>query len=155
MEHDFATLLQRLVRGDVAFVVIGGIACALNGFVRATEDVDILVDTQPANIRRLLAVLGEWGDGYARELAPEDFAPEPGAVRLVEDFPLDIFTILEQRTYRDWLPESLVSPDGIRYLGPRGLILSKQHTHREKDQIDVMALRRLLAGEEGRGAGLP
>ena len=27
----------------VEFLVVGGVACALNGFIRATEDVDILI----------------------------------------------------------------------------------------------------------------
>jgi hypothetical protein len=144
MERDFAALLQRLVEQRVEFLVVGGVACALNGFVRATEDVDILLDAMPANIERLLQVLGQWGDGYARELRLADFAVEPGAVRLVEDFPLDMFTVLDGRTYQDWLPQTRVNPQGIRFLGPEALIATKLHTHREKDQIDVLALRRLL-----------
>jgi hypothetical protein len=148
MERDFAALLQRLVERQIDFLVVGGVACALNGFVRATEDVDILVDTSPANLKRLLAALADWGEGYARELSPADFAVEPGAVRLVEDFPLDMFTVLEERTYRDWLPESRVSAAGIRFLGPQALIATKLHTQREKDQIDVLALQRIVADED-------
>jgi len=148
METDFAALLQRLVQGRVAFLVIGGVACALNGFVRATEDVDILVDAAPENVARLLQALADWGDGHARELAPEDFAIEPGAVRLVEDFPLDIFTQVEGRTYQDLADRARISPGGVRFLGPAALIETKQHTHREKDQIDILALRRLAAEEE-------
>jgi hypothetical protein len=39
----FEKLLANLARGAVDFAVVGGVAVSLNGFVRATEDVDILV----------------------------------------------------------------------------------------------------------------
>jgi hypothetical protein len=149
MDDDFAGLLLRLVHGHVGFIVVGGVACALNGFVRATEDVDILVDATPANIERLLTVLAEWGEGHARDLSPADFGLEPGAVRLVEAFPLDMFTVLAGRTYAEYLPASQKSEDGVRYLGLDDLIATKRHTYREKDQIDVLALGRIRATHEG------
>ena len=74
---DFSHLLVRLHKADVRFLVIGGVACALNGFVRTTEDVDILVQADAANLHRLLSALSAWGDGYARELTVTDFPLEP------------------------------------------------------------------------------
>ena len=38
----FEKLLIMLSDGGIKFIVAGGVACALNGFVRATEDLDIL-----------------------------------------------------------------------------------------------------------------
>jgi hypothetical protein len=55
-EFDFETLCIRLVDGGVNFVVAGGVACALNGYVRTTEDLDILVDGATDNIRNLLDI---------------------------------------------------------------------------------------------------
>ncbi|MFA4943504.1 MAG: hypothetical protein WC789_02240 [Lentisphaeria bacterium] len=141
---EFTNVLELLHRHGVRFLVVGGVACAFNGFVRATEDVDILVAADPANLDRLLTALGEWGDGHARELRREDFTLAPGAIQVVEEFPLDIFTLLDGRDYAEFAPRALATPAGIRYLGPADLIAVKRSTHREKDAIDVLALQRQL-----------
>ena len=39
MEHSFEKLLGRLAEGDVRFILVGGLAVALHGYVRLTEDV--------------------------------------------------------------------------------------------------------------------
>lgn len=72
----FERLLADLVRSGVDYAVVGGVAVSLNGFIRATDDLDILVHEAPENIRRLLECLAGWGEGWARELALEDFAPQ-------------------------------------------------------------------------------
>ncbi len=59
MVLDLAGLLRSLVAGEVSFVVIGGIAVAAHAAVRATEDVDLVLDPGAANLRRLIAVLEE------------------------------------------------------------------------------------------------
>ncbi len=145
---DFAGLLALLQTNDVRFLVVGGVACALNGFVRATEDIDVLVDASPENVRALLRTLRHWGEGYAEELSEADFTLEPGAIRLVEDFPLDMFTVLAGRTYADYADSARTSPEGIPFLGVEELIQTKTGTHREKDQIDILALCRLLRERE-------
>ena len=120
-------------------------ACALNGFVRTTEDVDILVEREPDNLRRMLEVLRTVGEGYARELRVDDFSDEEGAVRLVEDFPIDIFTRLGGRTYGDLLEHRKLSEGDppIPFLDASGLILVKSGSSRPQDRFDVEALRRL------------
>jgi len=50
-------LLADLVAAEVGFVVVGGIACALNGVVRTTEDLDILIDSSPSNLSNGVRVL--------------------------------------------------------------------------------------------------
>lgn len=91
---DFEKLLLMLLDGGVKFIVVGGVACALNGFVRATEDLDLLIEASEKNIDLMLKILKRWGNGYADELDVADFPVSPGAVRLIEDFPLDVFTLL-------------------------------------------------------------
>jgi hypothetical protein len=141
----FASALAALSRAEVRYLVVGGVACALNGHVRTTEDVDLLVDADPANVRRLLDVLATLGEGHARELRVEDFTDEEGAIRLVEDFPIDLFTRMGGRRYADMLPHRKVY-DGeapVPYVDAAGLILLKSASARPQDRIDVEALRRL------------
>jgi hypothetical protein len=52
-------LMEALVRADVRFILIGGLAVGVHGAVRATRDMDIVPDPDPANLERLAAVLGE------------------------------------------------------------------------------------------------
>jgi hypothetical protein len=57
MATDPAGLIEVLARGDVAFVVIGGVAANLHGALRTTLDLDIVYDRSPDNIERLVAAL--------------------------------------------------------------------------------------------------
>jgi hypothetical protein len=141
----FESVLADLSRAEVRYLVVGGVACALNGFVRTTEDVDILVDADPENIRRLLVALRRFGEGHAAELRVEDFPDEEGAVRLVEDFPIDIFTRMGGKRYEDMLPHRRVLDREplIPFVDAEGLILLKAKSQRTQDRIDVEALRRL------------
>lgn len=56
-ELDLRALLQALNECDVRFVAIGGIAVAAHGYVRATEDLDLVPDPSRENIERLVEAL--------------------------------------------------------------------------------------------------
>ena len=85
----FEDLLENLATARVEFLLVGGLAVALNGHNRTTEDMDILVDNSAANIQRLLSVLANFGEGSGATYTAEDFSPEPGALRVYEDFTLE------------------------------------------------------------------
>ncbi len=141
---DFEGLLQLLVSKEIRFIVVDGVACALNGYVRATEGVDILIDGSEDNIKKLLNTLLKWGDGCAIELNVPDFSMSPGAIRIIEDFPLDIFTLFNEKTYHDYLDGSRKTEQGFLYLDPKNLIETKKNSLREKDKIDILALKKLI-----------
>lgn len=65
MEPSFEKLLVLLAEHGVQFVVVGGIAVTLQGYVRLTEDVDLLVESSAENIDLLLATLSGYGEGFA------------------------------------------------------------------------------------------
>jgi hypothetical protein len=143
----FEKLLVELARHNVDFAVVGGVAVSLNGFVRATDDVDILVHEAPDNVRRLLDCLSQWGEGWARELRPDDFIPQEGSIRVMEEFDLDIFTRMRGHSLEDFRPRLRYLQTGearVPYLPPEALIVLKEGSWREKDQIDVAALREIL-----------
>jgi hypothetical protein len=145
----FEKLLVALARAGVDYAVAGGLAVILNGYPRVTVDVDILVHDAPENLQRLLDCLAGWGEGWARELKVEDFVPQEGSIRVMEDFDLDIFTRMRGHTLDDFRPRLRyldASGGRIPFLGPADLILLKQDSWREKDKLDVAALRQILAG---------
>ena len=146
----FERLLVELARAGIDFAVVGGVAVSLNGFVRATDDVDIIVHESPENIRRLLDALSHWGEGWARELKVEDFVPQEGAIRVMESFDLDIFTRMAGHSWKDFQPRLQYFEAGgsrIPYLAAADLIVLKTGSRREKDQLDVAALKRIISGE--------
>jgi hypothetical protein len=146
----FAGLLAALARADVDFIVVGGLAVAFAGYPRVTDDVDILIDTAPANINRMLGVLSGFGDGAATELSTDDFPLEEGCVRVAEHFDLDIFTLMSGHSYADLLPIAAthdVEGMPVRHLSAEGLIRLKENSLRPKDQLDVAALRAIQRGE--------
>jgi hypothetical protein len=145
--------LAALAADQVDYAVVGGLAVIFNGYPRLTLDADILVADTPENLRRLLACLAKWGEGWARELKPEDFSGLVGAVRVVEDFELDIFTRMNDKSLEDFRPRLRYLETGstrIAYLSPVDLIFLKQGSWREKDQFDVAAMREIIAREKNR-----
>ncbi len=143
----FEKLLVALAQAGVDYAVAGGLAVILNGYPRVTVDVDILVSDSRENLHKLLDCLSGWGEGWARELKVEDFTAQEGAIRVMEEFDLDIFTRLSGKSLEDFRPRLRhLDAQGARipYLAPEDLILLKEGSWREKDQIDVAAMRKIL-----------
>ena len=148
---EFEKLLAGLARSGVDFALVGGLAVILNGYPRLTLDADILVNKSADNLHRLLDCLRSWGEGWARELKAEDFELDQGAVRVSEDFDLDIFVRMNGKVLDDFRPNlRYIESDGqrIAYLSPADLIFLKQESWREKDRLDVAAMKEILAREE-------
>jgi predicted nucleotidyltransferase len=55
-EPAFDELLRRLVAANVRFVVVGGLAVGTWGVVRGTKDVDVVLASDPENLRRVAEV---------------------------------------------------------------------------------------------------
>ena len=146
MDTPYEKLLGRLARAEVKFIIVRGIAVALNGFVRTTEDVDILIEASADNVVRLLDEMEDFGEGHARELSVADFSDSEGAIRIIEDFPLDVFTIMRGKRYADLVgavKTTQIDNVEVRYLNAEALIALKSDSQRDQDRIDVSALRSL------------
>lgn len=144
--NPFEKLLVELVKNKVEFITVGGLACVMNGHVRATEDVDILVKSTTSNLQRLIGFLAQYGEGFGAELKESDFNDEEGAIRVIEEFPIDIFTVMGGHDYEELQQyKKTVVIEGYRvpFLSASGLILLKQNSVREKDKMDVFHLRNL------------
>ncbi len=69
-------MLRMLVAHTVEFVIIGGFAVSLQGYVRATKDLDIVPDPDAGNLSRLWDALSELDARHARPAEFGDFAAE-------------------------------------------------------------------------------
>lgn len=149
MEPVFEKLLGLLAEAGVQFIVVGGVAVTLNGYVRLTEDVDILLEDSVANIQQFITAMSTYGEGFARELGVHDFTDEEGAIRIVEEVEqcqVDVFTRMSGLRLPDLRPDAGVlrlSRGDVLYASRASLIRLKERSLREKDQLDVIALKRL------------
>lgn len=57
MKNQFKKLIPTLVEGQIAFIIIGGVAAVVHGSARATFDLDVVYSRDPGNIKRLVQTL--------------------------------------------------------------------------------------------------
>jgi len=134
------------------YLVIGGIACVLHGYVRATTDIDILIERTAENARQVLAALGRVGYGFAREWSAEEILQRP--ITIIGDDPrVAIFTVAWSVKYEDAAPRSsAVEIEGVSIplIGLDDLIATKR-TGRALDTADIEALEEVRRLREGSG----
>lgn len=145
VEPDRLTRVCALLNAaGVNYVVVGGFAIALHGVVRATKDVDILIDPSVENAARTLKALEGLTFGIARQLDPAQVAANP--ITIIGDEPrVDILTLAWSVRYADAAPRAKrVTIDGVDvpYADLETLIRSKQ-TPRLQDRADVESLLHL------------
>jgi hypothetical protein len=76
----------------------------------------------------LLDELRNFGEGHARELSPADFSDSEGAVRIIEDFPLDVFTVMRGKRYAKlvgFTKTTRIDDIEVRYLNPKPSLRSR------------------------------
>ena len=139
------TVCAALNEAGAHYLVIGGIACILHGHVRATADIDILIEQTPENAARILDGLSKVGYGFASEWRPSEILAKP--VTIIGDDPrVDVFTVAWSVKYADAVARaSVVEVEGISVplMGLEDLILTKKDTGRALDTADVEVLEKI------------
>ena len=147
-------ILRVLVSHRVNFVVIGGIAVQGHGYIRATYDLDVIVEPTTLNLTRLSAALAELEaeprtPGGLRLADPHELLNAPLIPILTRFGPLDVVHVRHvagpPRSY-DALRDAalVVDLDGIDVplAGLSDLIRMKRAAAREQDLADIEALTR-------------
>lgn len=149
-------LLRRFQEEGVDYVLVGGHAVRLNGFVRATEDIDLLLPISVENGRRVIKALDFLPS--ATELDEAWFAPDPANpenIRIADDILVDLLFAANGQTYDSMTPHTrVVEVEGvtIRVLDIEGLLKTKTD-YRAKDRIDREVLLRLREQLRGPRSG--
>ena len=117
-------------------VLVGGVALNVHGIVRATEDIDLFVRAEDANVERLKDALREiWNDPSIEEISAEDLAGDYPTIRYGppgESFVVDLLSRLGEAFDYDDLEAELVVLDGVtvRVATPRTLYEMKKEVTR-------------------------
>jgi hypothetical protein len=129
---------------EVAYVVVGGFALALHGVIRATKDIDILIEPTLDNAWRALRALEDLPCGASRELDAAEVIANP--ISVIGDQPrVDLLTLAWSVRYADAADTiEWIEVEGVRIpvVDIDTLIRSKQ-TGRLQDLADVESLEHL------------
>jgi hypothetical protein len=150
-------ILRALEREGVRYVLVGSMAMAAQGLVRATRDMDLFVAPDPDNVERLRRALRSVfdADPNVDQITADDLAGDFPAIEYVPPegaYSLDILSRLGEAFRYDQLEAEDLMIDGVRVrvATPRQLFRMKRGTVRPLDRIDAEALReRFDLGEDG------
>ncbi len=158
-------ILRALSDADVAYVLVGGFAVQLQGFVRTTIDLDLVLAMNDENLSKFIAVAKRFGlapiipvsidslrnadqiDQWFREKGMIAFAlREPEAGGSVIDVlvrPVVSFEKLQANANTADLFDRKIKIASIE-----DLLLMKRLANRPKDRIDIEALEKIQRGED-------
>ena len=146
-EDPLLTLLARFSNEGVEYVLIGGQAVRLNGYLRATEDIDVLVRPTRSNGEKIMRALNFLPS--AQDLAADWFVPAADGsvenIRVADNLLVDLLFAANGETYESVQPyirELVIDGTPVRVLNIDGLIKTKTD-YREKDVLDKQVLARI------------
>ena len=138
---DLIRLCQALNASAALYIVIGGMAVNRLGFLRATDDIDLLVEKSSGNQERIRAALEILPDKAVREMKADDL-DRYLVVRVADEIVVDLMLSAGGLNYDD-------AKEGIELQAIQGvtipfasakLLLRMKQTYREKDLMDCRFL---------------
>ena len=146
MNVDYTDMLKCLNKAGVDYIMVGGWAVNIYGYIRATVDLDIWILADIENARKVYAALVEFGAPVA-EMKPDDFA-EYGMIFQIGVAPcrIDIISKISGVSYLDAVQRAVPTTiDGVsvRIISLEDLIANKKASGRAKDIADVEVLEGL------------
>jgi hypothetical protein len=155
-------LVERLVAGQVDFVVIGGIAAVIHGSATITRDLDVAYATDEENLERLGAVLVALGARLRGVTEDVPFVPDGRTLRrtrvLTLDTPdgrLDVLADPDGSPGYELLRERALAADldgiVVRIASLDDLIAMKKAAGRPKDLVAVEELEAIRRLQRERG----
>jgi hypothetical protein len=149
-------VLAAFEREGVEYVMVGSMAMAAQGLVRATRDVEFFVAPTATNVEHLRQALRSLykDDPDVDQIRVEDLAGDYPAIEYIPPdalYSLDIISRLGEAFCYETIESEEVFLDGIRIrvATPAMLYRMKKDTVRPQDRLDAEQLRRLfkLEGE--------
>lgn len=150
--EELVRVIEELERSEIEYGLCGGLAVGAYGYVRATEDIDVLVAEE--DLSALKEVAARCGFTFEPGRMEFDQAvvyrftkiiPAADPTEASDVLPLD-FIFVDTRNQEAWDSRLTLHIRGknITLVSPRGLIVMKQLSHRLKDRLDIEYLTSLL-----------
>ena len=146
-DNPLVKVLARFRDEGVEYVLVGGQAVRLNGYLRATEDIDVLVKASRVNGEKIIRALSFLAS--SKDLDPDWFEPAVDGnvenIRVADDLLVDLLFAANGETYESVQPyvrELIVEGTPVSVLNIDGLIKTKPD-YREKDLLDKRVLAQM------------
>lgn len=140
---DLLFICGQLNEHGARYIVVGGFALFEYGLARLTEDLDLLVDSDPHNVARIKDALKQLPDNAVAELEETDLI-EHGVVRVNDEVTIDLLSLACGVNYSDaaaLIEWREVGNIRIPFASPQLLWKTKQ-SPRQKDALDREFLRK-------------
>jgi hypothetical protein len=145
-EDDLVALCRALNECRARYIIIGGFAVIRHGYLRATEDIDLLVDGDLENQARVKKALEILPDKAILELGDEDLRAYT-VVRVSDEILVDLMLAACGIDYAEASKSiEIAEIEGVPIpFANAPLLLRMKQTHREKDADDRIFLHRKIA----------
>ena len=140
LSRDFKEFIESLNASNVRYLVVGGYAVALHGYVRYTKDLDVWIEPKLQNANNVLSALTAFGFG-SLDITADDFLEEGNIIQL--GYPpnrIDLITSLKALMFENCYPERVqVEIQGvlIDFIDIENLKTNKKATGRPQDLADL------------------
>jgi predicted nucleotidyltransferase len=145
LQQDFKELFKLLNENKVRYLLIGGYAVVVHGYVRNTNDIDIVVSDDRENAQKVVDALSEFGFASS-ELQAELFTQKDSVVRMgVEPVKIEILNYLKGLHFDDAYERRKtikVENIDINVVNLEDLLKNKRAVGRLKDLADVEELEK-------------
>lgn len=160
-----AELLQSLADADVRFVLVGGLAVQLHGFLRSTFDIDLVLAMDDGNLSRFIDVAQRFGlapvipvsiDALRSAQQIDQWCREKGMLAFALREPQAGGSVVDVLV-RPEVPFDELEIDGVagelfgrkvRVASLDHLLRMKRVANRPKDLLDIAALEKIRRGED-------
>lgn len=160
-----AELLQSLSQAKVQYVLVGGLAVQLHGFLRSTFDIDLVLAMNDENIGRFIDVAKRHGLVPAMPV-PIDSLRNPSQIEQWYREKGMLAFALREPEIGGSIVDILVRPDvpfdqlmsnavvgelfamQVHIASIDDLLMMKRIANRPKDQMDILALEKIKRGED-------
>jgi hypothetical protein len=140
LPSDFKDFIRLLNANNVEYLLVGGYAVALHGYVRYTQDMDIWVYISPENAAKVVRSLKDFGFPRADELL-DVLQKEKRVIGMgVPPMKIEVVTSIDGVGFEECFENRLViEVDGvpINYLSLKNLRENKKASGRFKDLNDL------------------
>lgn len=137
---DYEELVAILNHCKVQYIIVGAYAVGYHGYIRATTDMDILVNSAPANATRLAAALKDFAGvevDPARivERTLIELGREPNSVHIITT----ITGVPWETAWRTRV-KGEIGKQPAPFLSRQSLIINKRAIGRDKDRLDLKGI---------------
>mgnify|MGYP001544721998 CR=1 FL=1 len=146
LPREWSELIASLISHRVRFLIVGAHALAAHGRPRATQDLDILVEPNRANAKRLGAALADFGYAELARQWPRFAERDRMATLGREPLRIDLMTSISGVDFkRAWKGRTTTKYGrfSLGFLGRAELIANKRAAGRTKDLLDIALLEEI------------